>query len=356
MSTEVDQKWKSHFDQWMEPFWQTATPGLCFEVYQGGQLYASYQGGQVYPYYDLASLTKVLFTVPAMMLAHQRGLWSLDDKVGDHLVWWPHSQTKIVDVLTHTAGLLWWKAFYEDLIKEPEGEARWDKLRLDIKDCPLGDTSKAVYSDVGFLTLAFLMQAIWKKSLPEIWAAVKQEFSSQTNLHWIKPGSPPFPLHDYAPTELCPWRGRRIQAEVHDENAWALGGMSSHAGLFGNCSDVAAVFLSFRRAYYDLTHPLHKTVRFFTQRQIPYEKGDWAMGLVIPTSGSSTSGQYFSSTSMGHTGFTGTSAWWDPEKDVLVVILSNRVYFGREKREFAKLRPLLHDEIISLLRREERIQ
>lgn len=355
MTPESQRQWKTHFDQWLEPFWQTATPGLCFEVYQGGQLYSSYCGGEVFPYYDLASLTKVLFTVPSMMLTYQRGLWTIDSRVCEFLPWWPHSQTKIVDILTHSAGLLWWKAFYQDLIKFPEGAARWEQLRLEIQNCPLGDISKAVYSDVGFLTLAFLMQQLWQKSLPEIWTLVKQEFAPQSNLHWIRPGAPQFPTEDYAPTEMCPWRGRRVRAEVHDENAWSLGGLSSHAGLFGNCSDVASVFLAFRQAYFDMSHPLHKTVRFFMQRQIPPERGDWAMGLVIPTPGSSTSGQYFSSSSVGHTGFTGTSAWWDPEKDLLVVILSNRVYLGRDKREFAKLRPLLHDEIVSLLRRDERI-
>jgi CubicO group peptidase (beta-lactamase class C family) len=345
--------WKEHFDQWLEPFWQTATPGLKFEVYKGGNLVCHYEGGQVYPYYDLASLTKVLFTVPAMMLAMQKGLWKSDTLVREVLTWWPHSQTKIVDLLTHSSGLTWWKAFYVDLVKYPTIPERWEALKQELIQSKLDENPKSVYSDVGFLSLAFVLQQLWGQPLEKIWDIVKAEMAPQSTLHWNPPGKTHFPLADYAPTEVCDWRGRRMHGEVHDENGWSLGGVSSHAGLFGNCRDVAAVFLSYRRAYYDLNHPLHQTVRFFCQRHIPAEKGDWALGLVIPSVGSSTSGQFFSPQSIGHTGFTGTSAWWDPERDLLVVILSNRVYLGRDKREFAKLRPLLHDEIVSLIRRAD---
>lgn len=350
----LDLFWKKHFDQWLEPFWKTTTPGLCFQVYQNGNLFFEYQGGEIFPYYDLASLTKVLFTVPAMMLSVQRGFCSPTTKVKEILSWWPHSETKIVDILTHSAGLVWWKPFYQDLVREPDIRKRWELLRQDIQSSPLVPSDKAVYSDVGFLTLGLLLEAMWSLTLPEIWERVKSTFAPGSTLHWNRPGAPLFPVLDYAPTEVCEWRGRRMQAEVHDENAWALGGLSSHAGLFGNCSDVASVFLHVRAAYFDLNHPLHQIVRQFAQRQIPTEKGDWALGYVVPTPGNSTSGQFFSARSIGHTGFTGTSAWWDPERDLLVVILSNRVYYGREKREFAKLRPLLHDEIVSLLRRDER--
>jgi CubicO group peptidase (beta-lactamase class C family) len=358
MSSERQQMWQQHFDQWLQPFWQTATPGLCFEVYRSGQLWADYRGGEHYPYYDLASLTKVLFTVPAMMLALEHQLWRSETLVQEVLPWWPHSQTKIVDLLTHSSGLVWWKPFYQDLIKVPTLAQRWEGLRHELETSTLIDSPKAVYSDVGFLSLAFILQALWKQPLEQIWDRAKDEFALGSNLHWnpsgVEGGGPRHPVSDYAPTEHCAWRGRRMQGEVHDENAWALGGLSSHAGLFGHCADVAKVFLTFRAAYFDSQHSLHRAVKFFTQRQIPSERGDWALGFVMPTPGASTSGQYFSSTSVGHTGFTGTSVWWDKDRDLLIVILSNRVYLGREKREFAKLRPLLHDEIVSLLRRDER--
>jgi CubicO group peptidase (beta-lactamase class C family) len=314
----------------------------------------SYKGGQHYPYYDLASLTKVLFTVPAMMLAFERKLWNLEASVQHYLSWWPHSQTKIVDLLTHSSGLVWWKPFYQELAALPSLEERWEWLRRDIIQSPLNEPGKAVYSDVGFLSLAFLLKEMFAQPLPKIWEGVKAEFAADSQLHWIEPGHSAHPISAYAPTELCPWRGRRIQGEVHDENAWALGSLSTHAGLFGHCADAAAVFLKIREYFFDNTHPMHNTVRLFMQRQIPVEQGDWAMGFVLPTTGASSSGRFFSPRSIGHTGFTGTSIWWDPERDLMIVIVSNRVFYGRDKREFAKLRPLLHDEIVSLWRRVER--
>ncbi len=85
------------------------------------------------------------------------------------------------------------------------------------------------------------------------------------------------------------------------------------------------------------------------QRQKMKDQGDWALGFMMPTPGVSSSGQFFSENSLGHTGFTGTSVWWDVDKDIIIVLLSNRVYYGREQREFAKLRPLLHDKIMMFL-------
>lgn len=379
-----DSSFNSHLDQWLSPYWKTATPGLSLEVYQRGQKVIAYQGGESYPYYDLASLTKVLFTVPAMMIAKHKGCWHNETRVAEILPWWPHSQTKIVDILSHSAGLLWWKAFYKELEQEPLVTQRWALLQKDIKASPIEaptNTTKSVYSDVGFLTLAFLLQKFWSDSksashhlapsnsvsqssghpLASIWEQVKREFVPQSTLHWIAagerdhsqykiPSQTLFPRTDYAPTELCLWRGRRLQGEVHDENAWILGGLSTHAGLFGNPSDVASIFLKFRSIQQDATHPLHSTVKEFMQRQMGKEKGDWALGLMMPTLGASSSGQHFSEKSLGHTGFTGTSVWWDPEADLIVVILSNRVFYGREQREFAKLRPLLHDKIVEYLK------
>lgn len=386
-------QWKTHFDQWLKPFWGRATPGLCFEVYRGGRLWAQYQGGETYPLYDLASLTKVLFTVPALMRAHANGWWTTETLVKEILPWWPHEKIKIVDILTHSSGLLWWKPFYQDLIHEATLSGRWQLLQKELESSVLQPSSKSVYSDVGFLSLAFVLEGLWKRPLLEIWKEVKSEFAPQSGLHWrttplrlsfegspreersssssssspdtFKGSSPQEAARAsiaeasadvalYAPTEHCPWRGRRIRGEVHDENAWTLGGVSSHAGLFGNCQDAAQVFLTFREAALNPLHPLHATVNLFTKRQTPPEQGDWGLGFVLPTPGQSTGGQYLSPHSVGHTGFTGTSVWWDLDKDLLIVILSNRVFLGREKREFAKLRPLLHDEIILMLERSER--
>lgn len=155
MSEPQSLGWKEHFDSWLEPFWQTAMPSLSFGVWEQGQCIGNYAGGAPYKLYDLASLTKVLFTVPAMMLAYTRGQWNINTRVNEVLVWWPHPQTKIIDLLTHSSGLIWWKPFYEDLVKEHVLEKRWELLKTDIEKSVLSVSDKSVYSDVGFLSLAF---------------------------------------------------------------------------------------------------------------------------------------------------------------------------------------------------------
>lgn len=352
----------SQLDEWLAPYWKTATPGLALEVYQKGEKTLEYQGGDSYRYYDLASLTKVLLTVPAMISMRAKGLWEAETRVCEVLDWWPHPKTKIVDLLTHSSGLLWWKPFYKELESLSGTAARWEHLKKTLRAASLNDTSKSVYSDLGFLSLAFILQKLSAQTLPVLWEQIKKEWAPQSTLHWISSnegkdqdfqvsGGAPFSVvkAQYAPTEFCAWRGRRLQGEVHDENAWALGGLSTHAGLFGTPNDVASVFLMLREIARDKTSFLHSSVKTFMQRQKMKDQGDWALGFMMPTPGVSSSGQFFSENSLGHTGFTGTSVWWDVDKDIIIVLLSNRVYYGREQREFAKLRPLLHDKIMMFL-------
>src|SRR5262249_6059003 len=105
----------------------------------------------------------------------------------------------------------------------------------------------------------------------------------------------PEPQHFYAPTERCPWRGRLVQGEVHDENAWALGGLSSHAGLFGSIDDVSwyGLFLRSQLMGISKTFLKSRTVKVFTNRARSLGKGDWALGFMMPTPGSSSCGDYF---------------------------------------------------------------
>jgi CubicO group peptidase (beta-lactamase class C family) len=137
-----------------------------------------------------------------------------------------------------------------------------------------------------------------------------------------------------------------LQGEVHDENAWALGGVASHSGLFGDVQSVSNWALYLREAVLNGTRQLSPSVaRLFSKRSLPKEKGDWAVGFMMPSAEGSSAGHRFSKSSIGHTGFTGTSFWWDPKADILVVLLSNRVYPTRENASFVKLRAVIHDMI-----------
>jgi CubicO group peptidase (beta-lactamase class C family) len=188
------------------------------------------------------------------------------------------------------------------------------------------------------------------ESLPliEIWSRIKEEFYPRTSLEVHDSNLPKAPVRLYAPTERCEWRSKLIQGEVHDDNTWAFGGVSSHAGLFGSIDDLGWYALLLRSQIKGIskTSIKQKTAQLFAQRSRPVGRGDWALGYMMPSPGASSSGSYFSPYSIGHLGFTGTSIWYDPVADVSIGMVSNRVFYGRDKNEFAALRPKIHDLII----------
>jgi CubicO group peptidase (beta-lactamase class C family) len=146
-----------------------------------------------------------------------------------------------------------------------------------------------------------------------------------------------------APTEHDSWRGRLLCGEVHDENAAVLGGVAGHAGLFGTAEAVLAVTGAWLRGYHHKPSILNSdVVRDFTRRQTTMSESSWVLGWDTPSTPSS-SGQYFSSQSFGHLGYTGTSIWIDPVRELEVVLLSNRVHPSRKNEGIRVFRPAIHD-------------
>ncbi len=337
----------------IEPQIAGATPGLVLQVHSAGRKICDISVGETYPYYDLASLTKIIFTVQALMWSFEQNRWNLDSKVSDFLEWFPFKNIKISELMNHSAGMIWWHAFYENLDLTTPREQRWKKVLDKIKELPLAPQDVSVYSDVGFITLGAVLEKIYDRPLLDVWNLVKENFYPRLTLDFHADNIPKQASKFYAPTERCRWRNRILQGEVHDENAWSIGGVSSHAGLFGSIDDVSWYGLLLRSQWLGVSKTLirKKTTEIFTMRSRPVGKGDWALGYMLPTKGSSSSGTYFSPLSVGHTGFTGTSIWYDPNLDLLVVLLSNRVFFGRETKNFANLRPQIHNWIVESLRR-----
>lgn len=337
----------------IRPRIRDVTPGVMVRAYQGGKLVADVSVGETWAYYDLASLTKVIFSVQSAMLAYERGLWKTDSRVADFLPWFPHPQVQVVDLLTHSSGLPWWKPLFKEIDLHKNLEERRDQLKAILVGMELDPSEQSIYSDVGFLLLGFVLEAIYEKPLPEIWDEVRSLFYEGTTLEFHPQHEMKYPRNLYAPTEECPWRKRLLQGEVHDENAWSLGGLSTHAGLFGSIDDVGWALLNFRSQYYGIGRaPIKmRTAQLFAKRARPEGMGDWAMGFMMPTPGGASCGSYFSLDSIGHTGFTGTSLWFDPKADLAVAILSNRVLYGRENNSFKNLRPEIHNWIVEGLRR-----
>jgi len=328
------------------------TPGVSVRAYHLGRLVCDVSVGHTYPYYDLASLTKVIFTQQAIMEAFDKGLWNFETQVRDLL---PDFKPQILikDLLTHTSGLEWWRPFYQSVPLElswPE-KRRW--LYQEINNSVVKKSGQAVYSDLGFMLLGFVLEKIHQQDLLSIWQSVKERYYPSTSFDFHVNNKTDKSQDLFAPTEDCPWRQRIMRAEVHDENTWSLGGVSTHAGLFGSIEDVSAFGLNVRSqlqgiARYSIRQ---KTAQLFATRAIPAESGDWALGYMMPSVEGASCGPHFSVLSIGHTGFTGTSFWYDPRHDLLVLVLSNRVHYGRENRAFVGLRPQIHSWIYESLRR-----
>jgi CubicO group peptidase (beta-lactamase class C family) len=365
--------------------WQSATPGFCVQAFSKGKKCLDLQLGQTYPFYDFASLTKVVFTTTALMMLFDEKRFKLTDPVQKWVSWFPEksvapsSQAKVKNLLTHSAGLNWWYPFYKKLapLTTPGSdfvggrrasraglspEEAWSKFEkvlrarigLDLKkQSPSAElkNTKAVYSDLDFFLLGSSLQEMTGVSLYENWQWVRERLDlPDTDFH--RENRPAHARRLYAPTEICSFRKKTLQGEVHDENTWALRGVAPHAGLFGTISDLSHWALQLRKAKIKQTNGAfasHETVELFSRRAVARTRGDWALGFMLPTLGSASCGPLFSKSSFGHTGFTGTSVWLDPEKDLLIVLLSNRVHPTRENREFVQLRPLIHTLIASAI-------
>ncbi len=328
-------------------------PGVMVRAYQGGKIVCDVSVGNTYPYYDFASLTKIIFTTQAMMWSYEQGKWNFETKVSDIISWFPHPQVKIRELLTHSSGLPWWLPFYQELNLKLSMVERRSQLQDILCSVKLQPSEQAVYSDVGFIVLGFILEKMFDKPLIDIWTDVKEKFYSGTTLEFHPGNQLASRISLYAPTEECSWRKKLIQGEVHDENCWAMGGVSTHAGLFGTIDDLSWYALHLRSqllgiARYSIRQ---KTAQIFAKRALPEGKGDWALGFMLPTPGVASCGQYFSLDSIGHTGFTGTSIWYDPKLDMAICILSNRVLYGRDNKAFSKMRPQIHNWIIESYRK-----
>ena len=337
----------------IEPELKDVTPGVQVRAFQNGKTVCDISLGQTYPYYDFASLTKIIFTVQAMMLGFDRGQWNLKTKVKEKLPW-IKNDILIRDLLCHNSGYQAWHPFYQHLDLKAETALKRTELKNQIAELsPLVSFDKCVYSDVNFLLLSFVMESLFEKDLLEVWKEIKQQFYVGTTLDFHPHNQPLYSPSLYAPTEECPWRKRLLRGEVHDENTWALDGVSSHAGLFGTIDDLGWYALHLRSqlmgiARYEVKQ---KTALLFSKKAVEEGRGDWALGFMMPTPGSSSCGQYFDLSSTGHTGFTGTSVWYDPKMDLAVCILSNRLVYGRENNRFKQLRPKIHNWLVEGLKK-----
>lgn len=328
-------------------------PSMKLSVLHKGKVAFQWACGEDHLYYDLASLTKILFSAPLWMRLIRDGKCGVDDPVQTYLPWWVDANSVTVrGLLTHTAGLDWWKPYYNFIGQGLSHEAGWSKLRsLLSKERPSdSQVKKAVYSDLDLFYLGFLAEELSGKNLLSMWKDVADQMNYQT-LHFQVDNHLAYKKSLYAPTGFSAFRERELCGEVHDDNAFFLGGVAPHAGLFGTLADVESYLLTLRKIL--KTGKAfgfeEKDLSSFVQRQMPQSVGDFGYIFWKPTPGASSSGRYFDDSSFGHLGFTGTSLWYSPKKDLGVILLSNRVYYGSDVEFFRHFRPLVHDLVGELL-------
>jgi CubicO group peptidase (beta-lactamase class C family) len=314
--------------------------------------------------FDLASLTKPIATTTALLWLVHEGAVGLDDPVAKHLPAFAGRDKEGVSVrhlLTHSSGLRPWRPFHEAYLEKERktGErllatpaAREGIVERTLRSKLVHDPgTAAVYGDLDFIALGALVEAVARQPLDDFCAERVFTPLGMTDTFFVRltdaRSSLPEPLRRrVAATENCPWRGRVLWGEVHDPNAWAMGGVAGHAGLFSSADDV----MTFARAILDVWHGRsgvlpRETLREFTRRQELPAGSDWALGWDTPTAGSSSSGRHFGQHSIGHLGFTGTSLWIDLEREAVVVMLTNRVHLVAKKSRFS-LRPEVHDLVL----------
>jgi CubicO group peptidase (beta-lactamase class C family) len=295
--------------------------------------------------YDLASLTKVVPTTAMAMILFDEGRLDLDRPVQAYLTGFTGAGKEEVTVrhlLTHSSGI----EGHLPLYLEIRGKEAYVE-RIQRMDLVYEPGTKSVYSDFGIVLLGAILERIAGEPLD---AFVRRRVFEPLGMDGtaFRPG--PELLPRIAPTEDDPWRGRVVRGEVHDENAAAMGGVAPHAGLFGTAGDLARFARMILQGgdFEGRRIVSEATVDLFTRRAgVP--SSDRALGWDTRAAEGSSAGELFSPGSFGHLGFTGTSLWIDPERELFVVLLTNRVHPTRENTLIREARPAVHDAVIRAL-------
>jgi serine-type D-Ala-D-Ala carboxypeptidase len=336
-----DERFRSAFSILEDAIAQHAFPAASVSVVYRGDMVAFAGFGRftfepdsptVPPFtiFDLASVSKVVATTTMAAILWERHQLDLDMLVPGR------NDLNIRGLLTHTSGLPAYKRLFD--------QAHDRKHLLDLAYAmPLeaAPGSRTEYSDIGFMILGDVLEKIAGESFQTF--CPRHIFTPlllrQTGFcpppDW-KSAIPPTRLDDY-------FRHKLIQGEVNDENAWVMNGVAGHAGVFSNAYDVAV----FANCWLSGGSPILKpeTVTEFTRQQPGSTR---ALGWDRPTPPSS-SGRHFSTASFGHLGYTGTSLWCDPEKQLAIVLLTNRTWPDASNQSIKQIRPLVHDAIVEAL-------
>jgi CubicO group peptidase (beta-lactamase class C family) len=354
-----DEQFRRAFDVLRSGIDQRAFPGAAVAVAHQGRLIA-HKGLGHFTYevsssvvaagtvYDLASVTKAIATTAACMILYERGQLKLDQPLIELLPEFGGSpaaddrrrtQVTLRMLLAHSSGLPAYIKLFQTATNR-DGLLQ-QALHVPLKAAP---GSRAEYSDIGFILLGRAFEKLSGAPLDQF---CHREIFSKLNLNHTTFNPPQADKFAIPPTENdLSFRRRVIQGEVNDENASVMGGIAGHAGCFASALDVSVFAQCMLRGGTPLVKK--ETLELFTRRQDLPHGTSRALGWDTPSQ-PSQSGKYFSSRSYGHLGYTGTSLWIDPDRQLSVTLLTNRTWPDRGSQSIKQFRPSFHDAVIEAL-------
>ncbi len=351
---------------------------------RGGEIaYAAHYGNsRPETCFDIASLTKPFCTATVAMQLVAEGLLKLDDSVYQWLAGARqpvHRQITVRHLLNHTSGMPAWQPYYREMPSELIGTEAGKRLLLGecYNEPPVAEPGqKTIYSDIGYILLGEILEQAAGAPLDELFSRrVAKPLGLQESFFLrVKHGiggrrsygsadqHVPTPKHGFpgerrermagehrrfAPTEDCPWRERVVHGEVHDQNAYALGGVAGHAGIFSTARELHRFTAELTRCYRGESKWIPQpVVREFLQVNTQKPEGDaFVLGWNRPSRRNSASGHHFSANTIGHLGYTGCSIWIDLNEDFWIILLTNRIHPSSTNERIKAFRPKIHDLI-----------
>jgi CubicO group peptidase (beta-lactamase class C family) len=318
--------------------------------------------------FDLSSLTKPLATTITVMMLVRDNKLRLDDRVtrffhnfGTH----GKGQATFRHLLAHCSGLAAWRPFYQRVGEIERGgkvnfmasqgakEFVYEEIHRDKPEASAA--SRMIYSDLNFMLLGELVEQISGVALnrfcrDKIFRPLGLRSTDFIDISLVRTRRlEPVP-EMFAPTSVCTLRKRMLVGEVDDENAFAMGGVAGHAGLFASAREVDRIVRELIEVFAGRSDFLpQRIVRDFWKRDQTVDGSTWALGWDSPSTEYSSSGHHFSAAAVGHLGFTGTSVWIEPEKEIAITLLTNRVHPRRDNQSIRDFRPKIHDLIMDAL-------
>ena len=335
--------------------------GDVFPAYQacvsvGGEIAHASFGGTVDAFtvndtsvFDLASMTKAIATVSCCLHFAAAGRLPLDAPLGDLLDAGVAGGPGITPrrLLTHSSGLPAWRPFHLEVpsLTAGAGARRAAILRAARDTAPIAKPGeRTTYSDVGFLQLTALLEQLGGKRLDRLFAEIAP--AAGLTFRPLEEAEADRRVSQFVPTELDDERGL-LAGRVNDENAYAMGGISGHAGLFGTAAAVQRFAQSLLDAWHGRPSWIPQgVIREFWTRQAGTPAGStWALGWDTPSKKGSSAGSRPPKDAVGHLGFTGTSIWISPAREAIAVLLTNRVWPDRSNDKIRGFRPVFHDAV-----------